>query len=52
MESAHSEDHRNVVNWLIARPEFNISLPHFVSFIWRKRICIVESGILELTKIE
>jgi hypothetical protein len=52
MESAHAEDHRFVGNSLIAMPEVKTSWPHFVSITWRKRVCIVESGILEVKKNE
>ena len=50
MESAHAEDHRFVGNSLIAMPEVKTSWPHFVSITWRKRVCIVESGILEVKR--
>jgi hypothetical protein len=48
MESAHSEDDRTAEDSLIAMPEV-LYPAHFVSFA-RRRVCIVKSGILELTK--
>jgi hypothetical protein len=52
MESAHSEDYRLVGNSLIAMPKVKHLCLILLVSLGEKRVCIVESGILELTKIE